>query len=377
MLNRIKIIHIITSLDAHGTQIMLVNLLSRMDRKKFACSVICLTHRGPMEVKIRDLGIQIESLGLKKGLPNPIAAIKMFRILRKRKPDIIQSWLYHSDLFASLIAKTFQAGQVVWNIRCSNMDLQQYRRLTSWTLKACVKLSSLPTLVIMNSYAAKEFHLELGYRPKRLEIIPNGFDVDRFKPDPMARRKIRKELGTSENVQLVGLVARFDPMKDHKTFLESAARVSAVLPNVRFLLCGEGVSKKNHELGKQIEGLKLQKKIYLLGPREDIPEIIASLDISCSSSYGESFPNVIGEAMACGICCVATDVGDSARIVGETGIVVPAKDPKSFAHGILKLLSLSPMERKTLGEKARKRVIERYSIEKVVKQYEKIYLDLV
>ena len=204
-------------------------------------------------------------------------------------------------------------------------------------------------------------------------VIPNGFDLDAFFPDKQAREKVRKELGINDKIIVIGFVARFDPQKDHKNFFEAAKIVHKIYPKVHFFLCGDGISWKNEKLREWIEKSGVEKVTHLLGRRDDIKNVYNSIDIFCSSSYGEGFPNVIGEAMACGIPCVVTNVGDSAIIVGDTGFVVPPKNPESLDEAIIKMIEIGEEKRKELGKRARKRIEESYSIEKIVKNYEQLY----
>lgn len=373
-----KLLHIITDLDTGGAEMMLYKLLSRLDRKKFSCRVISLLPIGPIGEKIQRLGIEVDTLKLTRGIPSPLAFIKVISLIRSWRPDIIQTWLYHADLLGLIAAKIACKGKVIWNIRCSNMDFAHYRRLTAWVVKISAFFSSFPEAVITNSFTAKDYHLALGYSPKHFLVIPNGFELEIFKPDDTNRKKIRQELGISANNLCVGMVARYDVMKDHSNFLRAAGLVRKDMPDVQFILCGQDVDDKNKQLMDLVHKFGLDKNVYLLGPRVDIPCLLSDLDIYCSSSsFGEGFPNVIGEAMACGLPCVVTDVGDCSRIVGDTGIVVPPRDSQALAKGMLALLSMPEKNRKNLGLKARKRIEEHYSLEKIVKQYEQLYFSLV
>ena len=247
--------------------------------------------------------------------------------------------------------------------------------MTVWTARACARLSRwLPDRIVCCGEAAKRAHIELGYAADKMRVIPNGFDVAAFRPDPAARDSFRRELGLSDSVPLVALVARFNPQKDHRTFIEAAGRLHAIAPQIRFLLCGEEVTWGNPELAAWIDGARIRDCCCLLGRREDIPRLTAAVDVATSSSFSEAFPIAVGEAMACGVPCVVTDVGDSALMVGETGVVVPPRDPKALAAGWRKLLQeTSRAGRVQLGLAARQRIAERYSMGKVAAQYEELY----
>lgn len=370
----IKIAHIITDLDVGGAEMMLYKLLSHMDQQRFMNMVISLKPMGPLGAKIRSLGIPVFDLGMRRGIITPMGFLRLVKLVLSWNPTIIQTWLYHADLIGFLVAKVTRTGKVVWNIRCSNMDLRHYPRLTSWTVKFCTMLSPFPEIVITNSYSARKYHKGLGYNPKKFVVIPNGFDVDIFSPETEARGRLGSELRVEKDSILVGLVARFDPMKDHRTFLKAAGEIVERASHVHFVVAGDGMEYNNKELSQLIDEPALRSHVHLLGQRDDMSAIAAALDIACSSSsYGEGFSNTVGEAMACGVPCVVTDVGDSARIVGVTGKVVPVRDPDALANAIIELLELPFEERQELGKAARERIRKHYSLDKIVRDYEKVY----
>jgi len=219
-------------------------------------------------------------------------------------------------------------------------------------------------------------HENLGFVKERGTVIPNGFDVQLFAPSPDSRRSLRKELEVGENNRLVGIVGRFHPMKDHLTFIRAATSVLKRHPECRFVMVGLDMDWHNKELTTCLQDAGLTDAIHLLGIRDDIPRINAALDIAVSSSFTEAFPNVIGEAMSCGVPCVATDVGDSALLLGGTGIVVPPRDPEKLASGINQLLDLSYQDLRALGATARERVVSEFSLDKVAGCFTSLYLSI-
>lgn len=375
--SKIKILHLITDLDVGGAEIFLHKLLSVIDRDTFDNLVVSMTDIGIIGKKIQKLGFSVSSLGMRKGFPS-FKGFKVFsKILKQEKPDIIQTWMYHADLLGVLTARKQKPSKLIWNIRCSNVNFSQYRRLTSWVVKLCVWFSSCPDAVIVNSLEGYKHHLSLGYHPKRWEIIPNGFDSQKFAPDNQARKAVRKELGLTEKSFLIGMIARMDPMKDHPTFLMAAVQLARKYPNVYFILVGEGITDHNPLLKFYLTKDVLANRLFLLGYREDIAKITASLDIATSSSQGEGFSNVIGEAMACGIPCVVTDVGDSAYLVQDTGLVIPPNNPWSMAEAWESLLNLPLSDREELGLKAMKRIKKVFDLHSINKRYEELYCDLI
>ena len=354
---------------------MLYKLVSKMDWDKFEIQVISLTDIGPIGKKIEDLGIPVSALGMRKGIPNPVAIFTLARWLRRTKPDLVQTWMYHSDLIGGLAAKLAGSIPVVWGIRHSNLDPEGNKRATIWTAKTCALFSRwLPTKIVCCSEASRRVHTALGYDPDRMVVIPNGFDLNLFKPDLEGVALVRQELGISEDTILIGMVGRFDPQKDHRNFIKAAALQQKKIRNVQFLLCGDDIRWENQKLSRWIDGAGLHGYFHLLGRRNDIPRIMTTLDIASSSSYGEGFPNVVGEAMACGTPCVVTDVGDSALLVGDTGIVVPPKDPDVLALAWEKLIEIGKDKRQKLGHDARLRIRDNFSLPSVVKQYEELYI---
>ena len=312
-----------------------------------------------------------------RGVPDPRALIRLTRLLRSLRPDVVQTWLYHADLIGGLAAKLAGGVPVAWGLHLGNLAPELNKRSTLMTARACARLSGvLPKAIVCCAEATKASHTEIGYRTDRMVVIPNGFDLNQFRPDAVARNRIRQELSVAADAVLVGLVARLDPQKDHKTFVQAAGLLASFRPDVRFLLCGAGVTWDNQHLASWIEAAGLRDRVHLLGRRDDMAAVQAALDISCSSSRGEAFPLAVGEAMAAGIPCVVTDVGDSAVIVGDTGRVVPAGDPAAMAAAMKAMVALGHAGRDQLGVSARRRIAERFSLERMNARYESLYADL-
>lgn len=374
----IKVVHIITGLNTGGAEMMLYKLIRYSSKEDFKHEVISLTDVGSVGDKIKELGISVRALNM-KGIYFPVSVLRLALWLRKSNPDIIQTWMYHADLMGGLAAKLeFLRAPVIWGIRQTNLDSKLSKQRTRFVAWASALLSRwIPTKILCNSNSGRETHIKMGYDSKKMLVIPNGFDISKFKPDKEARISVRKELGVPEDAFLVGYVARFDPQKDHRTFVRAAELLNKSFPNIHFVLCGRGVTWENKELASWIDEAGLKDRFHLLGERHDTPRINAALDIATiTSAYGEGFPNVVGEAMACGVPCVATDVGDSAYIVGSTGIAVEPASAEKVAEGWLKILKLSPKERFVLGERARDRIEAEFSIDNTVERYYNLYQQL-
>ena len=374
-----KLVIIITGLSTGGAEMMLFKVLQYIDHRLFFPHVISLTTNGEIGDRIEALGIPVEALGMRPGRFSLLKFIRFVRRLHKLRPDAVHTWMYHADLLGGVAARLAGVCTVGWAIHHSNLSPLHNKRSTLWVMKTCAVLSSrLPRTILCCSHKAKEIHVSAGYDEGKIVVIPNGFDLFQFKPDANARISVRSELGLRKDTPLVGLIARFDPQKNHEGFFEAAARIHQSIPDAHFLLAGAGVEDNNPALRHAILQAGVGVNTHLLGRREDIPRLMAALDVlAFTSSFGEAFPNVLGEAMACGVPCVVTGVGDSAEIVGETGRVVAAEDMTGLAHNIVEILQLSHEERRTMGAKARERIQARYDIESVVRQYERFYKSLM
>jgi glycosyltransferase involved in cell wall biosynthesis len=304
--------------------------------------------------------------------------LRLFKLMLKIHPDIVQTWMYHADLVGGVAARLVGIKRVVWALRSSNLSESLNKRSTLNVVKICSAISPwIPQHILSCSNRAAEIHADLGYSRGKIKFIANGFDLRVFHPDEEAKVSVRRELGLPPNALLVGLMARYDSQKNHTGFISAAALVHRSTPHVHFLLAGTGVDKSNQALAQLISDHYLKNHIHLLGRRTDMPRLMASLDVLASSSYGEAFPNVLGEAMACGVQCVVTDVGDSAEIVGDTGRVVLPGDMEGLARHIQEVLSLPVEEKARLGQQARARVAANYEIGYVTRLYEEFYERIV
>ena len=373
----IKLLHLITGLSVGGAETMLFKLLSNIDRKAFEPAVLSLTDIGPIGREIRSLGIPVQALGMRPRRPNPVGLFRLTRRLCGDRPDIVQTWMYHADLVGALGANLAGGIPTVWNIRHTDLSVQLNKRSLVWTAKACARISPwVPARIICCSEVSRRAHESFGYAGEKMQVIPNGFDLLTFKPDAAARLSVRQELGIPERALIIGLVARFNPQKDHRNFIQAAARVAGHSRDVQFLLCGDGVTWENDKLVQWIRSGAIERRCHLLGRRSDLPRLTAALDIATSSSLAEGFPNAIGEAMACGIPCVVTDVGDSAWIVGDTGKVVPSGNSEALAKACLELIECGETRRSELGIAARCRAEDRFNLPTIVRQYEDLYTQI-
>ena len=373
-----KVAHVITGLQMGGAEVMLARLLGAMDRDRFEPAVLGLGGPGPVGDQIAALGVPVETLGLTAGPSLPRRLLRLSGWLRAVRPDLVQTWLYHADLLGGLAGRLTGSAPIVWGVHSSNLQPGIVKPRTIRVARACAQMSTwLPAAVVCCSESTRDLHRKIGYQADRLVVIPNGFDLDTFRPDPAARSSVREELGIEPDAPLVGMIARFDPQKDHQTFVRAAARVAAVDESVRYLLCGDGVTPGNPELRAWLGAAGIADRCRLLGRRSDTVRLQASLDVGTLSSVAvEALPLVIGEAMACGVPCAVTDVGDSALLVGDTGRVVPPGDADALARAWLELLSLGEDERRRLGLRARQRIADHYSLDRTAGRYSALYDEL-
>jgi glycosyltransferase involved in cell wall biosynthesis len=367
-----KILHLITGLETGGAEGTLDRLVAGMDRARFASVVVSMTDAGSVGRRITAAGIPLETLGMRRGAADPRGLLRLIRVLRRHRPAILQTWLYHADLLGLAAQRLGYAPQLLWNIRCTES-------VGAGAVRALLRRSSsMPRAIVVNSLAGRRFHERLGYRPKRWEYLPNGFDTAALRPDPAARQRLRAELGIDDAAIVIGMPARYHPMKDHANFFAAAARLATRQPKLVLLLAGGGVDAANRELMQTIARHAPMPPLRLLGERRDMSAVYPAFDIATlTSAFGEGFPNVLGEAMACGVPCVATDSGDAAELIGPTGEVVPPRDPAALAAAWERLMTAGPEARRALGAAARARIVARYNLAAMVRRYEALYADLL
>ncbi|PKN06773.1 MAG: group 1 glycosyl transferase [Deltaproteobacteria bacterium HGW-Deltaproteobacteria-8] len=380
MNERLKVMHVITGLNLGGAETWLLRLLSRLPAERFDSHVVSLLDGGELSGAIRSLGVPVTSLGMGRGVPDPRGLVRLARLMRAQRPQVVQTWLYHADLLGLLAARWSGCGAAVsWGLRCAYMDLARYGLGTRMTLSACVALSGWPEAVTANSQAGADHHLALGYRPRRLVVLENGVDGGRFRPDVEARARLRREWGLSQSTPLIGLVARVDPMKGHAVFCRAAAELSRTRPDARFLFCGEGTEPGAAELDALIAQHGLAGSAVRLGRREDMAQVYAALDVLALPSLGEGFPNAVLEALSCAVPCACLDAGDARAMCGPGGLVAPPalSGPEAteadragyLSQALRELLRLSPAARAEMGRQGREHVLARYGLEQAVERW--------
>ena len=365
----------ITGLGVGGAEMMLVKLLAGTDRERFESEVISLSSELALADRIRAAGVTVSTLDIK---PSLLRGAMSLPALRRRLasfgPDLVQTWMYHADLAGGLVARSIRTP-AIWNVQAGNVDPEHIPLRTRGLVRLCGAVSGIvPRRVVSCSWAAIGIHEKSGYPRSKFVVIPNGTDLRQFGPDPAARAAFRAEFGLPADSRIIGMVARLHAQKDHPTLFRAFADVVRTHPDVRLVLCGLGLEPANAELAAMLGELGIARNVLLLGVRSDVPRVLAALDLHVlPSAFGEGFPNVLGEAMACGLPCVVTDVGDSALIVGDTGVVIPPRDAGALAAALRQMLDLPEAEFESLRRRARERVATQFSLPQSIRAYEALY----
>jgi glycosyltransferase involved in cell wall biosynthesis len=298
---------------------------------------------------------------------------------RHYRPDVVQGWMYHGNLAASFGRRVAGCtAPLVWSVHNTLEGLSiEFRWYTRLAMRLGAKLSGTTAAIVYVATASALEHEQLGFSRDRRVVIPNGIDCDLFHPDSTARPRLRADLGLAPGVPLVGLFARWAPMKDHASLLAAARRLRDEGTGFHLVLAGTGINASNRALVDGIDAAGLREHISLLGERDDVPTLMPALDVFVlSSAWGEAFPLVLGEAMAAGVPCIATDVGDCSHIIGDPGRVVPARNSSALADALRQLLRLDTRERERLGRVARQRVLSSFTLPAMARRYEELYASL-
>ena len=370
-----SVVHVITGLQTGGAEMMLLKLLSHFPRDTLEHHVVCILGEGELTAKVRAQCASLTTLDLRNAWNAPLDFIaRLGRVIRLR-PTLVQGWMYHGNLLALLIAKLSRNSHLVWNLRCS--EPVKGGRATEWVRRLCVRYSHVPDYVLANSDEGMAYHKAIGYRPRETQVIPNGVDINRFRPDSQLGADFRQSLGISPQARVIGIAASVRAMKDYPNFIQAIQTLmSDSPPNTVFLAAGRGVT-----LGP---GFPAEAKAWvdsgvlqLLGEVSEMPAFMNAIDIlTLSSQAGEGFPNVIAEAMACGVPCVVTDTGDCRKVVADFGIVVPVRDPQALAAGWREMLQLDEDRFSVLTGECRRHIEDHYQIEQIMTQYADLYYTL-
>lgn len=378
MTRRIKVLHIISNLMSGGAEAMLSKVARASAKSDVDHVVISMITGGIIadDLATSDIPVHFLGAGRSFGAVTHIGEIR--QLARDLNPDLIQGWMYHGNI-AGTAGGLFNGRSipVIWNVRQTVRTLRHESLLTAFLILLGAPLSRSPRAIIYNSLHAAEDHERFGYTHKRRVIIPNGFDTELFRPSATSRGFLLKELRLPANAAIVGRVANFHTHKDFPTLMAAFASIARQNPRAHLVMVGRGLDSKNHAFAALMASLPFSDRVRIMGERSDVAQIIPGFDVLLSSSSAEAFPNVIGEAMACGVSTVTTDAGDCREVLGDPERVVARGDAEALAQATLQLLSLDPAERAAIGSRDRARVIERYSIEAVAAQYAALWRQAV
>jgi glycosyltransferase involved in cell wall biosynthesis len=373
---KIRLLHIITSLDQGGAESMLTRLASGLGTEFEHCVVSLTGGETANEKKIVEAGGKVINLKMNNFFGILSAVFSIRNEILKYQPDIIQTWLYHADLMGLLVKRVAGGRPLVWSVRCSALAFSDAPWSTHLLLRLLAVFSFVPEAVVFNSSVGRNSHKNLGYQSRIEKVIHNGFDLREWRAKSEDRLRFRNEIGTPDYGFLVGMVARFHSIKDHRCFLLAAERIHATNPHVRFVMVGSGIEIQNVKLVKDIQELGLGKVVCLVGPRIDMVSVLSGLDCLVLTSKSEGFPNVLGEAMSAGIPCVSTDAGDAHFILDGVGAVIPVGDAEGVANAVSDIIKLDPASRRLISIRGRERIKDRFEISDVLSRYSALYKDL-
>lgn len=370
---RKRVLHIITGLATGGAERSLVNLLTGPLADRFDAHVVSLDDEGDFGPALVAAGIGVDSLCLRRRRSPVRSALNLRRIVRTYQPDLVQGWMYHGNLAASLAARFARTPvPVSWNVRQSLYDVRTEKRGTQGVIRLLAHMSARPAAIVYNSHQSRLHHEAFGFASKRGVVIANGFDPARWHADTGRRGALRALLGLRDDDILLGFVGRHHPQKDVPTFLKACAEAMGADARLHVVFVGEGLGPDNAALSDDFARLPTQR-VHLLGRRGDVEAILPGCDIFCLSSSSEAFPNALGEAMACALPCIATDVGDCALLLDGHGRIVPPGDPGAMAAAIAEIARMSLARRTEIGEAARARIVNAFGMDATIDAYAGLY----
>lgn len=370
-----RVLHCITGLTGDGAQRMLFRLAAGLRQHAVSSVVVNLGPSSSLEADFEAADVPVFSLGiLPKLVDFPRAVSGLRRLIREVEPDVIQGWMYHANVMALIAAIAGRKrAPLAWNVRRGMEDYRERSRSTRAVMRVSSALSSYPDSIIYCSEVCRSQHETFGYARDRGRVLYNGFDTEKFAPSDRAREEARALFGAQGDEVVIGNVGRFDVAKGHRFLLEAFALVAARVRKVRLVCVGRGMDATNHEIVDMITRAGITGRVSLLGEHNQVERVFPGFDIYCSSSINEGFPNVVAEAMSCALPCVVTDVGGSSEVVGDRGLVVPPRDSHVIAEALGGYVRLSTTERRVVGERARGRVRESFSLDSVVSRYAQMY----
>lgn len=373
-----KVLHVIVDLKIGGAELMLKRLIESDPANLTNTVVVSLISLGTIGQHLRDRNVRVHALGMSSALGAPIILWHLVRLIQLYQPKIVQTWMYHADLLGGLAAHLAGNHRVVWGIRMTETRAGGVSTATAIVRWLCARLSGwVPSVIVCAAEASRDSHVAIGYSRNKILVVPNGIDFTALRAVVDQRLFLREQCGINRDDVVVGSLGRFHLHKDPKNFVLAAGLLAPKYPKLKFLMVGRCLEWSNMELATWINKTGCKDQFVLLGEREDVPACLAAMDIFCLHSYTEGFPNALAEAMAMGLPCVATDVGDTRKLLLDTGVVVPKGKSAALSQGIAQLLALGPDGRHELGIRAKARVETEFSITLTRDRFEEIYRNLL
>jgi glycosyltransferase involved in cell wall biosynthesis len=366
------ILHIITGLKVGGAENALHRLIVNSPNN-YKHEVLCLTTGGSMHTVFLESKIKVITLDFKASFFHSL--IFLIKFIRAKKPDIVQTWLYHANLIGGIVARITGVKVVIWGLRGTAIP-QSVFSIHSLIIRLGSFFSYfIPSSIVCNAKTVSEFHIKKGYCKNKIDIINNGFNLHK---ESMNKEKLLNKIDELDsNSLIIGTVGRYDKLKDYPNMINAFSIIMKDHPNVHLLMVGRGLDSSNSELISMLSNSIDISKVHLLGERSGISDYLSIMDIFCLSSRNEGFPNVVAEAMLMKIPCVVTDAGDAASLVSDIGILVPVEDHIKLALGLKYMIEIGNEKRKKIGELSHLHIKLNYSIEKNISQFGKLYMKLI
>jgi glycosyltransferase involved in cell wall biosynthesis len=369
-----RVLHVITGLDLGGAESALAKVAGCLGGQGVHSSVVSLSRPGEMGRRLADTGVPVRDVGITRGRVSIPGLRRLRAVVRQADPDVLHGWMYHGNLAATLaVAARRSPPPLIWSIRQSLYALRDEPLLTRAVIRGGALLSSHADTIVYNSELSRRHHAAAGYSEARTLVIPNGFDLQSFRRDPIAREALRIRMSWDAATTVVCCVARYHPVKNHSGLLAAFGAVRASAPAARLLLIGSGMDESNGELARLVSRHDLRGSIDLVGETKEVAAWLSAADLFCLPSVAEGFPNVVGEAMACELPCVVTDVGDNSRLLGGTGWLAPRGDASALRRALAEAVSATPAERASRGRLARQRIEGCFSLPSVAQSYLELY----
>ncbi len=373
-----RVVHCITGLSGDGAQRMLLRLADGLQRRGVENFVVSLSNREPLADAFEARGIPVHTVNVSPNLKGIAALFKLRSLLSELSPDLLQGWMYHANLLLSLL-RPFVSRRipVAWNMRRGTENLDDLKFATRMVVHANRWLSSRPDRIIYCTPESRGQHEALGFNRERGIVIGNGFDLDQFAKSPTSRRSVRERFGVADTDILIGNIGRDDIAKGRTYLIDAFAAVLTWIPQARLMLVGRGMSDTNPELRRLLVSSSVASRVILVGEYSPSSELYPAMDILCSSSVAEGFPNVIAEAMCCEVPCVATDVGNTRELLDGVGVVVPPRSAACLAEALAAVCREGREAWDERGARGRSRISERYSLDRVVDEYAQLYSEMM